>query len=103
MENEEFSAYAVVTISGTAAALPGTTPGRAKVTPLSAFPEKGRATQGVRAQRFLKGEDTLTRAWVGPLPARAVDANGKAVSLPEIEEKRDASGTPLKQVVYAIG
>ena len=103
VENEEFSAYAVVTISGTAAALPGTTPGRAKVTPLSAFPEKGRATQGVRAQRFLKGEDTLTRAWVGPLPARAVDANGKAVSLPEIEEKRDASGTPLKQVVYAIG
>lgn len=103
VENEEFSAYAVVTISGAAAALPGTTPGRAKVTPLSAFPEKGRATQGVRAQRFLKGEDILTRAWVGPLPARAVDANGKAVSLPEIEEKRDASGTPLKQVVYAIG
>ncbi|WP_073996470.1 DNA gyrase/topoisomerase IV subunit A [Arcanobacterium urinimassiliense] len=103
VENEEFSTYAVVTISGAAAALPGTTPGRAKVTPLSAFPEKGRATQGVRAQRFLKGEDILTRAWVGPLPARAVDANGKAVSLPEIEEKRDASGTPLKQVVYAIG
>lgn len=103
VENEKFSAYAVVTISGAAAALPGTTPGRAKVTPLSAFPEKGRATQGVRAQRFLKGEDILTRAWVGPLPARAVDANGKAVSLPEIEEKRDASGTPLKQVVYAIG
>lgn len=103
VENEEFSTYTVVTISGAAAALPGTTPGRAKVTPLSAFPEKGRATQGVRAQRFLKGEDILTRAWVGPLPARAVDANGKAVSLPEIEEKRDASGTPLKQVVYAIG
>lgn len=103
VENAEFSAYAVVTISGAAAALPGTTPGRAKVTPLSAFPEKGRATQGVRAQRFLKGEDILTRAWVGPLPARAVDANGKAVNLPEIEEKRDASGTPLKQVVYAIG
>ena len=27
---------------------------------------KGRATGGVRAHRFLKGEDTLVFAWAGP-------------------------------------
>ena len=35
-----------------------------KVSPFGAYPAKGRATGGVRVQRFLKGEDTLLVAWV---------------------------------------
>ena len=48
--------------------------GRAKVSYLSEFPAKGRATGGVRAHTFLKGEDTLALAWAGPGPALAVAA-----------------------------
>ncbi|HQH08180.1 MAG TPA: DNA topoisomerase IV subunit A, partial [Phycicoccus sp.] len=55
----------VVTSSGTSGALPGTQPGALKVTPFAEYPAKGRATGGVRAHRFLKGEDTLVLAWVG--------------------------------------
>ena len=56
----------VVTVSGTSKALPGTDAGAVKVTPLAEYPGKGRATGGVRCHRFLKGEDVLLLAWVGP-------------------------------------
>jgi DNA gyrase subunit A len=62
-----------------------------KVTPLSAYPAKGRATAGVRAQRFLKGETRLTVAWVGPRPAGAT-SKGDPVELPEVDPRRDGSG-----------
>jgi DNA gyrase subunit A len=39
-----------------------------KVTPFRLYPAKGRATGGVRVQRFLKGESRLAVAWVGPRP-----------------------------------
>src|SRR5690606_16019325 len=55
----------VATIAGTSSALAGTQAGAAKVTPLEVYPAKGRATGGVRCHRFLAGEDTLIRAWVG--------------------------------------
>ena len=42
-----------------------------KVTPFALYPAKGRATGGVRAQRFLKGETRLVVAWVGPRPVGA--------------------------------
>ena len=42
-----------------------------KVTPFAKYPAKGRATGGVRTQRFLKGENRLVVAWVGPRPAGA--------------------------------
>ena len=51
--------------SGSSAALPGTEPGSIKVTPYAEYPAKGRGTGGVRAHRFLKGEDTLVLAWAG--------------------------------------
>ena len=47
-------------------ALPGTQPGSLKVTPYAEYPTKGRGTGGVRAHRFLRGEDTLVLAWVAP-------------------------------------
>jgi DNA gyrase subunit A len=62
-----------------------------KLTPFSEYPAKGRATGGVRAQRFLKGESRLALAWIGPRPAGAT-ANGSAVELPEIDMRRDGSG-----------
>ena len=93
----------VVTSSGTSDALPGTQPGAWKVTPYAEYPAKGRATGGVRAHRFLKGEDTLVLAWAGGLPARASSSNGVAVELPAAEGRRDGSGTPAAMVVAGIG
>ncbi|GIG54691.1 DNA gyrase/topoisomerase IV subunit A [Demequina activiva] len=93
----------VVTVSGSSTALPGTTPGSAKVTPFSEYPGKGRATGGVRAHRFLKGEDSLIAAWVGSAPAKATSGAGQAVELPEEHGRRDGSGTALSAPVHGIG
>lgn len=96
-------AAVVVTIAGTEGALPGTAPGAAKVTALSEYPAKGRGTGGVRAHRFLKGEDTLLLAWAGHGPAKASSLAGVARSLPVEHGRRDGSGIPLSQAVDAIG
>ncbi|MCL2091007.1 MAG: DNA topoisomerase IV subunit A [Micrococcales bacterium] len=93
----------VVTVAGSASALPGTQTGTAKVTGLDAYPGKGRATGGVRSHRFLKGEDTLLLAWVGPAPATATSATGQPVPLPEPDPRRDMSGTPLSTPLHAVG
>ena len=93
----------VVTVAGTSGALPGTGATSAKVTPLDRYPAKGRATGGVRAQRFLRGEDELVLAWVGVGPARAVGSGGQPVELPDLDERRDASGAALSSPVTAIG
>ncbi len=97
------TAAVVVTIAGTDGALPGTAPGAAKVTALDEYPAKGRATAGVRAHRFLKGEDTLLLAWAGHGPAKASSAAGVARSLPGEHGRRDGSGIPLSQAIDAIG
>ncbi|MFC9560915.1 DNA topoisomerase (ATP-hydrolyzing) subunit A [Agromyces sp. NPDC056965] len=93
----------VVTIAATTDTLLGTDPGSAKVSDFAEFPAKGRATGGVRAQRFLKGEDALHLAWVGRSPALAVGPDGTARTLPDSGAKRDASGQALEAVVGAIG
>jgi DNA gyrase subunit A len=93
----------VVTIAASNETLLGTDPGSAKVSAFAEFPAKGRATGGVRAQRFLKGEDALHLAWVGPSPALAVGADGSARQLPDGGAKRDASGQALEAVVAAVG
>lgn len=93
----------VVTIAASNETLLGTDPGSAKVSSFTEFPAKGRATGGVRAQRFLKGEDALHLAWVGPSPALAVGADGSARQLPDGGAKRDGSGQALEAVVVAIG
>ncbi|MFI0902004.1 DNA topoisomerase (ATP-hydrolyzing) subunit A [Streptomyces sioyaensis] len=74
----------------------------AKFTPFDQYPRKGRATGGVRCQRFLKGEDCLTLAWAGPAPVRAADAKGSPVELPEVDPRRDGSGVPLTKPVAAL-
>jgi hypothetical protein len=93
----------VATISTHSDTIVGTDPGRAKVSAFSEFPGKGRATGGVRAHAFLKGEDSLAIAWVGPQPALAVGTDGAVRELPETGAKRDASGAPLDAVVGSIG
>ncbi len=92
----------VVTIAGSTQSLAGADAGSGKVSAFSEFPSKGRATGGVRAQRFLRGEDTLTLAWVGS-DARAVGPDGAARTLPEAGARRDASGQPLDGVIGAVG
>ena len=92
----------VVTVAASAGALPGTG-GSVKVTPLDRYPAKGRATGGVRAQRFLRGEDELVLAWVGVGPARAVGSGGQSITLPGPDERRDASGIPTVAPITAIG
>ncbi|UPT21358.1 DNA topoisomerase IV subunit A [Thermobifida alba] len=93
----------VVTVAGSSGALPDTQTGTAKVTPFSAFPAKGRATGGVRCQRFLKGEDVLLFAWVGRSPARAFRADGGPVRLPDPVERRDGSGEALPRPIASVG
>src|SRR5690625_6722322 len=93
----------VVTLAGSASALPGTQSGSAKVTPFGLFPGKGRATGGVRAHRFLRGEDSLYLAAVGPDPVRAVGPAGQPVALPDLDERRDGSGEPLSAPAAGLG
>ncbi|MFI6181146.1 DNA topoisomerase (ATP-hydrolyzing) subunit A [Nonomuraea sp. NPDC051191] len=93
----------VVTVAGSSTALPGTQVGGGKVSDYAEFPPKGRATGGVRAQRFLKGEDELLLAWAGPAPAKAVSAVGKPVPLPEEVGRRDGSGVRLTHTIGAVG
>ena len=92
----------VVSVAGSSKALPGTDAGSVKVTPFEEYPGKGRGTGGVRCQRFLKGEDVLQLAWVGPAPAVASAASGAPVDLPAIDPRRDGSGTPAGQPIAAV-
>ncbi len=99
----EASDAVVVTVAGSTQAIAGADPGSAKVSAYAEFPAKGRGTGGVRAQRFLKGEDTLTAAWVGQAPPRAVGTDGAVRVLPAEGAKRDASGQALDGVIGALG
>ncbi|GAA1923160.1 DNA topoisomerase IV subunit A [Streptomyces sodiiphilus] len=76
--------------------------GTAKLTPFDQYPRKGRATGGVRCQRFLKGEDHLVFAWAGAAPARAASKTGAPVQLPEPDPRRDGSGVPLAKPVAVV-
>lgn len=84
----------VATIASSSVALPGTS-GSLKLSVLSEFPGKGRATGGVRCQKFLKGEDEIAVAWVGNTPMRAGAANGAPIECDLPLSKRDASGVAL--------
>ncbi|MFC7789705.1 DNA gyrase/topoisomerase IV subunit A [Microbacterium sp. MAHUQ-60] len=92
----------VVTVSGSEGMLAGADAGRAKVSSFAEFPGKGRATGGVRAHAFLKGEDRLRLAWVGVEP-HAIGTDGAARQLPESGAKRDGSGQLLDAVIGSIG
>ncbi|RLV09774.1 DNA topoisomerase IV [Streptomyces griseocarneus] len=92
----------VFTVAGAAGTLLGASGTSAKLTPFDQYPRKGRATGGVRCQRFLKGEDCLVLAWAGPTPARAATTNGTPADLPTPDPRRDGSGTPLPKAVAVL-
>ncbi|GHE65157.1 DNA topoisomerase IV subunit A [Streptomyces thermocarboxydus] len=92
----------VFTVAGSRGTLDDSVQTTAKLTPFDQYPRKGRATGGVRCQRFLKGEDCLSLAWAGPAPARAAQKNGTAVDLPEIDPRRDGSGVSLGKTVAVV-
>jgi DNA gyrase subunit A len=73
-----------------------------KVTPFALYPAKGRATGGVRVQRFLKGETRLAVAWVGPRPVGA-STTGDPVTLPEPDNRRDGSGEAVIMGPQIVG
>lgn len=93
----------VVTVADSSLTLPGTDVATAKISEWAEFPAKGRATGGVRAQRFLKGEDQLSCAWVGVGEPRALASDGSARVLPTTLAKRDGSGSPIDGAAAHIG
>ncbi|MET7380377.1 DNA topoisomerase IV subunit A [Streptomyces sp. NPDC005526] len=92
----------VFTVAGSRGTLDDSVHTTAKLTPFDQYPRKGRATGGVRCQRFLKGEDCLSFAWAGPTPARAAQKNGTPAELPETDPRRDGSGVSLAKTVAAV-
>ena len=98
-----YSPAVVVTVAGSASALPGAAADSVKVTPMHEFPGKGRATGGVRCHRFLKGEDTLVMAWAGPAPAVGATDSGAPVELPPPVGRRDGSGVALSGPLAVLG
>ncbi|MFD7913912.1 DNA topoisomerase (ATP-hydrolyzing) subunit A [Streptomyces sp. NPDC059752] len=91
----------VFTVAGSHGALDGSVLS-GKLTPFDQYPRKGRATGGVRCQRFLKGEDVLVLAWAGGSPVRAAAANGTPAELPTVDPRRDGSGAALPAAVAAL-
>ena len=92
----------VATVGGEAGALPGTAAHTMKLTPLTEFPGKGRATSGVRCHKFLASEDILLAAAAGNGPMHACGSTGVAVEVPDKLGKRDSSGTKLRKPVAAV-
>ena len=88
----------VATVAGDSAGRPVS----AKITPLSAFPGKGRATAGVRCHRLLTGEESLVLATVGVAPV-GCDPTGGAVALPAPDQRRDGSGAPIPALLTHLG
>ncbi|QYM76151.1 DNA topoisomerase (ATP-hydrolyzing) subunit A [Leucobacter luti] len=97
------SAAKVVTVADSSITLPGTDVATAKITDWAEIPPKGRATGGVRIQRFLKWEDQIACAWVGTGEPRALAADGAARKLPTELGKRDGSGQPIDGAAAYVG
>ena len=93
----------VVTAACSAAALPGTDAGSAKLSLLSEFPTKGRATGGVRAHKFLKGEDQLYFAAVCMGEPRLAMKSGKPMNDSLELSKRDSSGVRISTAIASAG
>ncbi|WP_406839214.1 DNA topoisomerase (ATP-hydrolyzing) subunit A [Streptomyces sp. AHU1] len=92
----------VFTVAGSRGTLDDSVQTTAKLTPFDQYPRKGRATGGVRCQRFLKGEDCLSLAWAGAAPGRAAQKTGMPVDLPVIDPRRDGSGVSLGKPVSVV-
>lgn len=93
----------VVTVASSSAQLATVGSTSLKLTALAQFPRKGRATCGVRAHRFTKGEDQLCAAWVGTGQPRALTFTGEPVRISSDFADRDARGSVSEQPVFTVG
>ena len=84
----------LVTASNGSQSLGDTDPGSVKLTRLAAYPKKGRGAMGVRAHRFLKGEDQLYFARLAA-GGKLFDLDGNQIEGPAIDDRRDGSGAGL--------
>lgn len=73
-----------------------------KVSPLSEFPYKGRATGGVRSHAFKKGESSLVFSSVLPNPV-ILDESHSPIALPAKANRRDASGVDITRAPNVAG
>ena len=87
----------VVTVAGKGAAASSV-----KVTALEAFPRTGRDGVGVRCHRLLAAESALLGGFIGTTPL-ACSPGGKPLPLPELDDRRDASGTPSPAAKVLVG
>jgi DNA gyrase subunit A len=83
----------VLTVANSSQSLPGTDGGGLKVSKIDEFPKKGRATGGVRCQKFIRGQNQIVTGFVGPENFQLIDSKGKAIGVEYELSKRDASGT----------
>ena len=93
----------VLTAASNSESLGAVDSGSAKLSALSEFPAKGRATGGVRAQKFIRDENQLYFAFVGDAPVLASASSGKPLETPTALSRRDSSGTPLSATIISAG
>jgi len=93
----------VLTAANNSDSLGAVDSGSAKISLLTEFPSKGRATGGVRAQKFIRDENQLYFAHVGNSPLLAASSSGKPLEIGSVLTKRDASGTPLSATIISVG
>lgn len=87
----------VVTVAGS-----GPAASSVKRTPLEVFPRTGRDGVGVRCHRLLAAESALLTAVLSVNPL-ACSPGGKALPLPEPDERRDASGSSAPAAKIVLG
>jgi len=90
----------VLTVANSSQSLPGTDGGGLKVSKIDEFPKKGRATGGVRCQKFIRGQNQISMAYVGPENFQLVDSKGKAIGVEYELQKRDASGATAPAISF---
>jgi DNA gyrase subunit A len=90
----------VLTVANSSDSLPGTDGGGMKISKLTEFPKKGRATGGVRCQKFIRGQNQIVQAFVGPEDFELIDSKGKAIGLEYELQKRDASGVAAPAISF---
>ena len=94
----------IITAAKSASTLAGIDGGSLKRSALSEFPAKGRATGGVRAQKFIRNEDHLYFAAIVSSEPLGASADGKPIDLSGIAlAKRDASGTTIEIAIATVG
>lgn len=94
----------IITAAKSASTLAGIDGGSLKRSALSEFPTKGRATGGVRAQKFIRNEDHLYFAAIVSSEPLGASADGEPIDLSGISlAKRDASGTTIEIAIATVG